>query len=116
MAIQTAAQNSVATELAKLSACSIQNLRDRWRDLFKSKPPKAFGFDILRRTIAQQLQENAFSKLSTTTQRELNRTIALLEESPTPRLKIPAHIKSGAMLVRDWKGKPRDGPRRWVCL
>jgi len=66
---------------------------------------KSIRFDLLRRTIAQRLQENAFNKLSTTTQRELNRIIALLEKSPTARLKIRAHVKSGAMLVRDWKGK-----------
>jgi hypothetical protein len=105
MSNQSPAQEPVAAELAKLPTCSIQDLRNRWRNLFKSKPSKAFGFDLLRRTIAQRLQENAFGKLSTTTQRELNRIIALLEKSPKARLKMPTHIKSGAMLVRDWKDK-----------
>src|SRR5665213_1188869 len=63
MPVQSPAQESVAAELAKLLTCSIQDLRDRWRNLFKSKPSKAFGFDLLRRTIAQRLQEKCLRQI-----------------------------------------------------
>lgn len=101
---QSPAQEQVAAELAKLPGYLINTLRERWRALFRSEPPPAFGPDLLRRSIAQKLQEDAYRELSPTVQRELNRIIALLEKSPTNRIELPRRIMVGAVLVRDWKG------------
>jgi len=104
MSIQSPTQEPVAAELAKLPGLSIHALRERWRALFRGEPPPAFGPDLLRRSVAQKLQENAYGKLSTIAQRELNRIVASLGKKPTARIDLPRRIKAGAVLVRDWKG------------
>lgn len=104
MPVQSPAQEAVAAELIKLPSCSIHDLRERWRALFRGEPPPAFGLDLLRRSIAQKLQEDAYGKLSPIAQRELNRIVASLAKNPTARIDLPRRIKAGAVLVRDWKG------------
>ena len=105
MPIQNVPSGPVAAELANLPSSSIHVLRERWRTLFRKDPPPAFGPDLLRRSIAQKLQEDAYGKLSSAAQRELNCVIAALAKNPTARLELPRRIKAGAVLVRDWKGK-----------
>lgn len=95
----------VAAELAVLHACSIHDLRERWRALFRTEPPPAFGPDLLRRSIAQKLQEDAYGKLSSAVQRELNHIVAALERKPTAKIVLPRRIKPGSVLVREWKAK-----------
>jgi len=104
MSVQSPAEELVAAEIAILPGCSIHALRERWRALFRGEPPPAFGPDLLRRSIAQKLQEDAYGKLSPTAQRELNRIVTLLAKNPTARIDLPRRIKAGAVLVRDWKG------------
>jgi hypothetical protein len=91
--------------LFELSQATIQQLRQRWRTIFQTDPPAAFGPDLLRRSIAQRQQEIAYGKLSGTAQRELDRLMSLLEKAPNGRLELPRRIKAGAVLVRDWKTK-----------
>lgn len=104
MPVQSPAQEAVAAELIKLPSCSIHDLRERWRALFRGEPPHAFGPDLLRRSIAQKLQEDVYGKLPPTVQRELNRIVASLGKNPAARIELPRRIKAGAVLVRDWKG------------
>ena len=92
-------------ELAQLAQSPIAVLRARWRAEFRSDPPPAFGPDLLRRSLAYKLQEDAFGKLSATTKRELDRLVAQIEKNPTARLQLPRRIKPGSVLVRDWQGK-----------
>jgi hypothetical protein len=103
--MQNHSQEQVANELLKLPEYRIGGLRARWRALFDADPPEAFGPDLLRRSIAQKIQEDAYGKLSPATQRELNRIVTSLEKSPTGRIELPRRIKAGAVLVRSWKGK-----------
>jgi len=96
--------NALANELAVLRHSNIAILREKWRVLFRAEPPAAFGPDLLRRSIAQRLQENAFGRLGRRTERDLARIVALLAKSPTERFELPRRIKPGAVLVRLWKG------------
>ncbi|MCV5754119.1 DUF2924 domain-containing protein, partial [Escherichia coli] len=54
----------VEAELGQLGSMPIAALRARYRQLFRSDPPPAFGPDLLRRSIAQQIQEKAYGGLS----------------------------------------------------
>jgi hypothetical protein len=105
MPVETAAPDAIARELAQLAKCSINTLRARWRGEFRCDPPPAFGPDLLRRSLASKLQEDAYGKLSAATQRELDRQVATLEKNPTARVALLRRIKPGSVLVRDWKGK-----------
>jgi hypothetical protein len=107
MPMQSPAQEAVTTEIATLAGCSIHALRDRWQSIFRSEPPPAFGPDLLRRSIAQKLQEDAYGKLPSSAQQELSRIVASLKEDPTARIELRRRIKPGAVLVRDWKGKSK---------
>jgi Protein of unknown function (DUF2924) len=79
-------------------------LRARWRGEFRCDPPPAFGPDLLRRNLAYKLQEDAYGKLASATQRELDRLVTQLQKNPSARPALPRRIKPGSVLVRDWKG------------
>jgi hypothetical protein len=91
--------------LEQLSHARIQTLREQWRAIFRADPPEAFGPDLLRRSIAYRLQERRYGGLSASTQRQLNSLIKILSKKPTGHIELPKRIKSGAVLVRLWKGK-----------
>jgi hypothetical protein len=55
---------TVEAELKKLPKAPIARLRVRYRELFRNDPPKAFGPDLLRRSVAHRIQETAFGGLS----------------------------------------------------
>lgn len=104
MQTQDTARQPVEAELTGLACCSIHALRERWRGLFRADPPKAFGPDLLRRSIAQKLQEDAYGGLDRSTAQMLNQLIARHAKTPG-KILLPRRIKPGAILVRQWKGK-----------
>jgi hypothetical protein len=62
----------VEDELDRLATMPIAQLRVRYREAFRNDPPKAFGPDLLRRSIAHRIQEKAYGGLSRSTQRLLD--------------------------------------------
>jgi Protein of unknown function (DUF2924) len=91
--------------LKQLSRARIQDLRENWRATCRTDPPKAFGPDLLRRGIAYRLQERRYGGLSTSAQRQLNQLIKVLTTKRTAHIELPKRVKSGAVLLRLWKGK-----------
>jgi hypothetical protein len=91
--------------LAELSQNPIQQLRQRWRTMFRTDPPAAFGPDLLRRSIAQRIQEQHYGGLSVSAQRQLNQVVKAMASKPDGRIELPRRIKTGAVLVRTWKDK-----------
>jgi hypothetical protein len=94
----------VEAELAKLPTTPIANLRIRYRELFRADPPKAFGPDLLRRSIAQRIQERAYGALSKDSGRLLRQLIKAVRGKQTGKLELPRRIKAGSELVRTWRG------------
>lgn len=92
-------------DLVALSRSPIQQLRQRWRTVFRTEPPPAFGPDLLRRSIAQRIQEQRFGGLSALAQRQLNQIVKAMVGNPGGRIELPRRIKPGAVLVRTWKDK-----------
>jgi DUF2924 family protein len=64
---------AVEAELERLRSMPIVELRALWRANLKSEPPKAFGPDLLRRSISYKIQEDAYGGL-TLTIRQWNRS------------------------------------------
>jgi hypothetical protein len=95
----------IEAEIDRLRSMPKAELRVRYRALFKSEPPKAFGPDLLRRSIAYRIQEQAYGGLDPATRRLLNNLMAQQAKSKDGRIIIPRRIKSGAVLVREWKGQ-----------
>ncbi|EKS31797.1 DUF2924 domain-containing protein [Afipia clevelandensis] len=92
----------VEAELNKLGAMPIAILRVRYRELFRSEPPPAFGPDLLRRSIAQRVQERAYGGLSREAKKLLGQLVRSMASRKTGRLEVPQRIKPGSELVRVW--------------
>src|SRR6266478_6390123 len=96
---------AVDTELDRLPTMPIADLRKRYSGLFRSEPPRAFGPDLLRRGIANRIQEKAYGGLPASTRRLLDQLVKAAMAKPNGRLELPRRIKPGSELVRTWKGK-----------
>jgi Protein of unknown function (DUF2924) len=100
-----AADPEVENELDRLPKMPIADLRKRYRELFRTEPPKAFGPDLLRRSLAHRIQEKAYGGLPKTTQRLLDQLVKAAAAKPNGRLELPRRIKPGSELVRIWNGR-----------
>jgi len=98
------ADPAVEAELDRLTVMPIAQLRIRYRELFRTDPPKAFGPDLLRRSIAHRIQERAYGALSRSTQRLLDQMMKAFAAKPNGKIVLPRRIKPGSVLVREWKG------------
>jgi Protein of unknown function (DUF2924) len=93
---------AVEAELERLPTMRIVDLRTRYLELFRDTPPKAFGPDLLRRSIAHRIQEQAYGGLSREHQRLLDQLVKTARAKPNGRLELPRRIKPGSELVRAW--------------
>jgi hypothetical protein len=96
---------AVEDELDRLPVMPIAQLRVRYREVFRSDPPRAFGPDLLRRSIAHRIQEKAYGGLSRSAQRLLDQMMKAYAAKPGGKIVLPRRIKPGSVLVREWKGK-----------
>ncbi|MBZ0146975.1 MAG: DUF2924 domain-containing protein [Pseudorhodoplanes sp.] len=94
----------IEAEIERIRSMTIAELRALWRAKFKSDLPEAFGPDLLRWSIAQKLQEDAYGGLDRATARLLNELMVQSAKN-NGRIVVPRRIKPGAVLVREWKGK-----------
>jgi hypothetical protein len=99
------ADPAVEAELGRLATAPIVELRKRYREVLRRDSPKAFGPDLLRRSIAHRIQEKAYGGLSGPTKRLLAQLVKTMAAKPNGRLELPRRIKPGSELVRTWKGK-----------
>jgi hypothetical protein len=99
------ADPAVEAELDRLPTTPIADLRKRYRELFRTEPPKAFGPDLLRRSIAHRIQEKAYGGFPASTRRLLDQLVKATMAKPNGRLELPRRIKPGSELVRTWQGK-----------
>jgi hypothetical protein len=96
---------AVDSELVQLTTMPIAGLRSRYRELFRTEPRKAFGPDLLRRSIAHLIQEKAYGGLPTSTRRLLEQLVKAALAKQNGRIELPRRIKPGSELVRTWKGR-----------
>jgi hypothetical protein len=99
------ADPAVEAELDRLAIMPIVQLRLTWAKLFRKAPPKSFGPDLLRRSIAHRIQEKAYGGLSRPAQRLLDQAMKAFAAKPNSKIVLPRRIKPGSVLVREWKGK-----------
>lgn len=94
----------VEEEVDRLRTMRIAELRALWRAKFKSDPPRAFGPDLLRRSLAYRIQEDAYGGWDATTTHLFKQLTARHAKTPG-KIAMPRRIKTGAILVREWKGE-----------
>lgn len=93
----------VAAELSRLEGLTNFELRSEWRRLHSMQPPKSLSRDLLLRGITYKIQERAFGGLSKSVLRRLS---GAAQEAPqgVTRKALPAIVKPGTRLVREWNG------------
>ena len=95
-------KNQLNDELATLAEMPIAQLRERWEALAGSPAP-ALAAPLLRRLVAQRLQERRHGGLPALVRRELLR---IADGEPVPTSARPrAQLTSGTRLVREWNGR-----------
>ena len=89
-------------ELEVIANEPIADLRKRYVQVFRTDPPKAFGPDLLRRSIAYRLKEQTYGGLPNETKRLLDKLVQTYLKNPSGRIELPRRIKPGSVLVRTW--------------
>jgi hypothetical protein len=90
-------------EIARLESLAIEGLRNEWRRLYQTSPPKRLSRDILLRGISFRLQEMAHGGLSKGTLRKLQSSTS--EDRSSGRRRRAAAFKAGTRLIREWHGQ-----------
>jgi hypothetical protein len=98
------ATNDLSPRMAALTGLTAQQLRDEWRRLYRGQPPR-LSRDLLIRSIAYRMQEVAYGGLSKATQRTLATMSKELEANGNITIAPDLRIRSGARLVREWRGR-----------
>jgi len=85
-----AADPAVEAELERLPMTPIAICESDTVNCFRTEPPKAFGPDLLRRSIAHRIQERAYGGLSASSRRLLDQLVKAAMAKPNGRLDFPA--------------------------
>ena len=94
--------SSLEDDLAALAEMPPAQLRERWETL-EGLPAPALATPLLRRLLAQRLQERRHGGLPALVRRELLR---IADGEPVPTSARPrAQLTSGTRLVREWNGR-----------
>ena len=93
-----------AAELARLDCLASLGLRQEWRRLHQTPPPKRLSRDILLRGLAYKIQERALGGLSKSTMRKLQASNLDGPVTSKSRSRQRTSYKPGTRLVRDWHG------------
>lgn len=95
---------ALETEIERLRALGLDDLRREWRRLWHAEPPR-ISRDLLVLGLGYRLQELAQAGLGKTTRRKLQTLAKTLRTTgrvgPTPSL----DLKPGSRLVREWHGR-----------
>jgi hypothetical protein len=109
--------DSLELELEALSHLDLQELRVRWRQLLRNRPPEHVGRGLLLRLLAYKLQARAYGDLDRATARCLARIererMQRRRDGQTPRNGPPPippvartrSLKPGTLLAREFEGR-----------
>lgn len=96
--------SALSSHLTELMTMPPAQLRSVWRDTFKSPAPD-IGPDLLRRGIANRLQQRIHGSLTGATKREIERLRKRVERTGKAGHMHAISLKSGTRLVRSWNCK-----------
>ena len=97
-------RSALSREIEELQKATSANLKERWRALYRTEPPRRISRDLLIRALAYRIQEKALGGLKPSTRRLLIKVAAdasarrPIEVAPEPSL------KPGTVLLREWHG------------
>lgn len=94
----------ICAEITRLEQLPLGALREEWRRIHQTSPPRRLSRDILLRGISYKLQENVFGGLSKVVRRSLQVSGASTESSLATEPQPRTLFKPGTRLVREWHG------------
>ncbi len=92
------ASSDLDSELARIAAMSVSQLKDAWRRKRGGHPPEALSRDLIGRALAHRLQEERLGGLDPHV-RKLVGCLARKNGAPV------RHMKIGSVIVREYRGK-----------
>jgi hypothetical protein len=95
-------------EIERLRKATPSDLKERWRTLYGSEPPRRISRDLLVRALAYRIQEQALGGLKPSTRRLLAK-VAADASARRPILLAPEpDLKPGTVLLREWHGTQQE--------
>jgi hypothetical protein len=92
--------------LVALARLDLDGLRREWRRLYRAAPPARLSRDLLLRSVAHRLQEDALGGLRSAAKRRLaGLARALAANGKSPPARATTRLKPGTTLVREWHGR-----------
>ncbi|MBX3521594.1 MAG: DUF2924 domain-containing protein [Xanthobacteraceae bacterium] len=91
-------RKEIAAQIEEIRSINKDQLRLRWKELFKKEVPVALTKDLLARMIAYRIQEQAFGELDRATEKLLD---SYISGKPASQ---PRYLRPGTVLVRDYQG------------
>ena len=97
--------SALAHEIAALRQATSADLKERWRALYCTEPPRRISRDLLVRALAYRIQEKALGGLKPSTRRLLAKVAGDASAHRPVRVGPPQPtLKPGTVLLRDWHG------------
>ena len=96
--------STLAREIAALPETPPTALKQRWRTLYGTEPPRRISRELLVRALAYRLQEKALGGLKPATRRLLTKVAAEASAHRAIRVTPAPIVKPGTVLLRDWHG------------
>ena len=94
----------LAQELKDLETQGDDELKNRWRSLYGTKPPQKIHRSLLIAAVAHRMQENTLGALKSSVRRHLTQA-SYNPATPRPSPHYPSlRPRVGTVLVRDWGG------------
>jgi hypothetical protein len=96
--------HELSHRIAALNELTAQQLRHKWRRLYRGQPPR-LSRDLLIRTIAYRMQELVYGGLCKATQRKLDALTKELKGKGSIVVTPDKSLRPGTRLVREWRGR-----------
>ena len=95
-------REKLAGEIATLHSLDVEQLKARWRTLYKSEAPARFSRDLLIGAVAYRMQEQVLGGLKPATRRLFQRATADAHARRPLKLAPGRTLEPGAVLIREW--------------
>ncbi|MEW6536523.1 MAG: DUF2924 domain-containing protein [Candidatus Auribacterota bacterium] len=99
--------DSIVKQIGELQSLTTQQLKERWKTLFRKKTPE-YSRAILIKRLAYRIQEIKFGGVSLSIRKKLNDSLtkADCDQFGIPRKKFDRNLPVvGTRLIREWQGK-----------
>ena len=96
--------SALVREIEELQEATSAILKERWRALYRSEPPRRIRRDLLTRALAHRIQEQALGVLKPSTRRLLTRVAADASARRPIQVAPEPGLKPGMVLLREWHG------------